>query len=139
MSRRLLLVDDEEAIRTIASISLERVGGWTVTAVSSGQAALQALRDHEPADAILMDVMMPGLDGPTTLERIRTDVPTTQVPVIFLTAKAGQAERERLLSSGALGVIVKPFDPMTLPDELQQILDHSPKASPGRCTRKSSA
>ena len=122
--KRLLLVDDEEAIRTIASISLERIGGWTVIPAVSGQEALDAARDDGPFDAILMDVMMPGLDGPDTLARMREEhVPAQQqVPVVFMTAKVGAAERERLLSLGASGVIAKPFDPMTLPDELGRVL-----------------
>ena len=123
MSSRLLLVDDEDAIRIIASISLERVGGWKVIAASSGQAALEAVQDDGPFDAVLMDVMMPGLDGPTTLQRMRSGVLPQHVPVIFLTAKVGQAERERLISLGAQGVLAKPFDPMTLPDELNQLLE----------------
>jgi two-component system, OmpR family, response regulator len=122
MSRRLLLVDDEDAIRTIACISLERIGGWTIVSVSSGQAALDAAQDDGPFDAILMDVMMPGLDGPATLARLRDGELAQQVPIVFMTAKVGEAERERLLSLGASGVIAKPFDPMTLPDELHQML-----------------
>jgi two-component system OmpR family response regulator len=129
MSPRLLLVDDEDAIRTIASISLERVGGWTVLSASSGQAALEAIQDDGPFDAVLMDVMMPGLDGPTALGRMRNGVLPIQVPVVFLTAKVGDPERERLLSHGAIGVIAKPFDPMTLPEQLREILDRS-KATP---------
>jgi two-component system, OmpR family, response regulator len=122
--KRLLLVDDEDAIRTIASISLERIGGWTIVAVASGQEALDTAQDDGPFDAILMDVMMPGLDGPGTLARMREEhVPAQQVPVVFMTAKVGATERERLLSLGASGVIAKPFDPMTLPDELGRILD----------------
>jgi CheY-like chemotaxis protein len=122
--KRLLLVDDEEAIRTIASISLERIGGWTVVSAPSGHAALQAAHDDGPFDAVLMDVMMPGLDGPATLRRMRDGVLSPQVPVNFLTAKLGEAERERLLSLGASGVIAKPFDPMALPGELRQILEN---------------
>lgn len=122
-SRRLLLVDDEDAIRTIASISLERIGGWTVIPAASGQAALEAAQDDGPFDAVLLDVMMPGLDGPSTLQRMRDGVLAPQIPVIFLTAKVADAERERLLCLGASGVIAKPFDPMTLPDELQRLLN----------------
>jgi CheY-like chemotaxis protein len=121
MSRRLLLVDDEDAIRTIASISLERIAGWTVIPVASGQAALEAAEDDGPFDAVLLDVMMPGLDGPATYQRLR-DGPLPDVPVIFLTAKIATADREHLHSLGADGVIAKPFDPMTLPDQIQQIL-----------------
>ncbi len=124
MTSRLLLVDDDDAIRTIASISLERIGGWTVISAPSGRAALETAQDDGPFDAVLMDVMMPDLDGPSTLERLRAGVLPARVPVVFLTAKVGDAERERLLSLGAVGVIAKPFDPMTLPKELQRILDH---------------
>jgi two-component system OmpR family response regulator len=121
--KRLLLVDDEDAIRTIACISLERIGSWTVLAAASGQQALQAAQDGGPFDAILMDVMMPGLDGPDTLARLRDSGLARQVPVVFMTAKVGAAERERLLSLGASGVIAKPFDPMALAGELERILD----------------
>jgi len=124
--KRLLLVDDEDAIRTIACISLERIGSWTILAVASGQEALDAARNDGPFDAILMDVMMPGLDGPDTLARMREEGVLAQqqrVPVVFMTAKVGAAERERLLSLGASGVIAKPFDPMALPEELGRMLD----------------
>lgn len=122
MSSRLLLVEDEDAIRAIAAISLERIGGWAVVAVSSGQAALEAAREEGPFDVVLMDVMMPGIDGPTTLERMRDGVLSEEVPIVFLTAKLGASERERLLSLGASGVIAKPFDPMTLSEELRELL-----------------
>jgi two-component system, OmpR family, alkaline phosphatase synthesis response regulator PhoP len=122
MSRRLLLVDDEDAIRTIARISLERIAGWTVIPVASGQAALEAAEDDGPFDAVLLDVMMPGLDGPTTYQRLRDGPLHPDVPVIFLTAKVAAADREHLRSLGAAGVIAKPFDPMTLADQIRQVL-----------------
>jgi two-component system, OmpR family, response regulator len=122
VSRRLLLVDDDDAIRTIAAISLERVGGWTVIAASSGQAALEAAHDDGPFDAVLLDVMMPGLDGPTTLALLREGVLQPSVPIVFLTAKVGEPEETRLRSLGAAGVIAKPFDPIALPGELQRIV-----------------
>jgi two-component system, OmpR family, response regulator len=123
MKGRLLLVEDEDAIRTIAAISLERIGGWSVTPVASGHAALDAARAEEPFDVVLMDVMMPGIDGPATLARLREGLLADEVPVVFLTAKLGDGERERLLALGAAGMIAKPFDPMTLADELQQLLE----------------
>jgi two-component system OmpR family response regulator len=123
MSSRLLLVEDEDAIRTIAAISLERIGGWDVTPVCSGQAALAAAREEGPFDVVLMDVMMPGIDGPATLARMRDGLLADTVAVVFLTAKLGANEQERLLSLGAAGVIAKPFDPMTLSDELRRLLD----------------
>jgi two-component system, OmpR family, response regulator len=125
VSPRLLLVDDAQDIRAIACLSLERVGGWTVHAVSCGQAALAAAREDGPFDAVLLDVMMPGMDGPTTLERIREAGLPAAVPVVFLTAKAQTADRRRLGSLGAAGVIAKPFDPLTLPRELGRLLEDS--------------
>jgi CheY-like chemotaxis protein len=122
MSPRLLLVDDAEDIRLIACLSLERVGDWTVIPVASGQAALEAAEREGPFDAILLDVMMPGMDGPSTLKGLRAGGLAVEVPIIFLTAKAQSAERQRLIALGAAGVIAKPFDPLTLSDELEQLL-----------------
>jgi CheY-like chemotaxis protein len=121
MGRRLLLVDDDDAIRQIARISLERVGGWVVVAAGSGEAAVEIIEAGGLFDLIVLDVMMPGIDGPTTLERMR-GLPTPTVPVIFLTAKLQAADRARLLGLGAVGVIAKPFDPMALPAEIDAIL-----------------
>lgn len=123
MSRRLLLVDDAPDIREIARLSLERIGGWSVVTVASGQEALGALTSHGPFDAILLDVMMPGMDGPTTLRRLRDAGLAAATPVVFLTAKAQTADRRRLGCTGAIGVIAKPFDPLLLPVELAKILD----------------
>jgi CheY-like chemotaxis protein len=123
MSPRLLLVDDAEDIRLISCISLERVGDWAVVPVASGEAALKALEHEGPFDAVLLDVMMPGMDGPSTLQELRAHGLSTVVPVIFLTAKAQSSERRRLISLGVAGVIAKPFDPLKLPDELTQLLE----------------
>ncbi len=122
MSKRLLLVDDAPEIRLIAGMSLERVGGWTVVSVADGEAALDMARSDGKFDAVLLDVMMPGMDGPTTLARLRAGGLPAEVPVVFLTAKTQASELRRLLSLGAAGVIAKPFDPLTLPDELEQLL-----------------
>jgi CheY-like chemotaxis protein len=122
MKRRLLLVDDEDAIREIAKLSLERVGEWAVTAVSSGGEAVSAVEASPAFDAVLLDVMMPGVDGPSTLELLQDGPLATSTPVVFLTAKARGANVEQLRSLGAAGVIAKPFDPMTLPGELDRIL-----------------
>jgi two-component system, OmpR family, response regulator len=130
VSPRLLLVDDADDIRTIACLSLERVGGWTVVSVASGQAALDAISGEERFDAVLLDVMMPGMDGPTTLESLREGGLPAEVPVVFLTAKVQTAERQRLRSLGAAGVIAKPFDPLTLPGELERLLENGPGRSP---------
>jgi CheY-like chemotaxis protein len=119
---RLLLVDDAQDIRTITRLSLERVGQWTVVCVDSGQAALLAAREGGPFDAVLLDVMMPGMDGPATLDRLRADGLPSSVPIVFLTAKTQAPERNRLLALGVAGVIAKPFDPLALPSELDQLL-----------------
>ncbi len=122
MARCLLLVDDDDAIREIAQISLERVGGWSVVAVGSGEAAVETVEAGGVFDLVVLDVMMPGIDGPTTLGRLRGPLPAS-VPVIFLTAKLRAADRARLQALGAAGVIAKPFDPMALPGEIDAILD----------------
>ncbi len=113
---RLLIVDDEDDIRLIARMSLERIGGWEVLDAGSAEAAVAAARSG-PLDAVLLDVMMPGVDGPGTLELLRPVI-GDETPVIFLTAKTQTADRERLSDLGAAGLIAKPFDPMTLPDEV---------------------
>ncbi len=122
MSGRLLLVDDDDAIREIARLSLERVGGWEVVSAAGGGEAVEIVEDGAVFDVVVLDVMMPGIDGPTTLERLRGSL-CADVPVIFLTAKLQAADRRRLHALGAAGVIAKPFDPMTLPGEVERILE----------------
>ena len=117
---RLLLVDDDDDIRSVAQLSLEHVGGWEVVAVASGAEALQAVREGA-FSAIVLDVMMPGLDGPSTLARLRAA--GVQAPAVFLTAKLQPADRRALHETGAVGLVPKPFDPMRLPDELARILE----------------
>jgi CheY-like chemotaxis protein len=125
MSGRLLLVDDDDAIREIAQVSLERVGGWVVVAAASGGEAIEIAESSGIFDLVLLDVMMPGIDGPTTLGRLRGPLPA-DVPIIFLTAKLQPADRKRLRALGAAGVIAKPFDPMALPGEVERILGVEP-------------
>lgn len=122
MSRKhILLVDDDGDIREVATLSLEVVGGWRVSSAAGGAEGLAMARAERP-DAILLDVMMPDLDGPGTIRRLQTDRLTRDIPVIFLTAKAGSADHHRFAALGIAGTIVKPFDPMTLPDEVVAIL-----------------
>jgi CheY-like chemotaxis protein len=123
MTRRLLLIDDAPDIRTIIGLSLERVGSWTVTAADGGQAAVRIVSREGPFDAVLLDVMMPGIDGLTTFRQLRAGGLPASVPIIFLTAKTQAGDRERLLSIGAAGVIDKPFDPLALPAELERLLE----------------
>ncbi|MHB1716097.1 MAG: response regulator [Acidimicrobiales bacterium] len=119
--RRVLLVDDEELIREVAEVSLAKVGGWEVLTASSGEEGLgKAVAEHP--DAILLDVMMPGLDGPGTLARLQADPATAAIPVVFLTAKVRQSEQQQWVDLGAAGVLVKPFDPMSLASQVAAVL-----------------
>jgi two-component system, OmpR family, response regulator len=118
---KVLLVDDEPDIRKIGLMSLRAVGNWEATEADCGQSALDSLANEVP-DLILLDVMMPGMDGPTTLAKLRENPDWVGIPVIFLTAKVQKNEVDRYLDLGARGVIAKPFDPMTLPDEVRKVL-----------------
>lgn len=119
--RKVLMVDDEQSIRRIAGLSLSRVGGWEVLLAESGEQAIEFTLLHNP-DLILMDVMMPSMDGPTAFEMLRERHGVTATPVIFMTAKVLREERESYLKLGAAGVIRKPFDPLLLPSQIVQIL-----------------
>lgn len=125
--RKVMMVDDEPHIRRIGELSLRGVGQWQVVLAGSGKEAVE-LAAAETPDAILLDVMMPGMDGPATLAALRENEKTRGIPVIFLTAKAQRHEVERYRSLGAAGVLTKPFDPMTLPAEVRAILEPSPAA-----------
>lgn len=121
MSRRILLVDDEDDIREVAQLSLEMVGGWQVLPARSGAEALVRAREEHP-DAVLLDVMMPDMDGPTTFLRLREDPASASIPVIMLTARVQAADRQRFLELGVNGVLSKPFDPMELSGQVAALL-----------------
>jgi two-component system, OmpR family, response regulator len=121
---KVLIVDDEPDIRRIARLSLVRIGGMEVIEAANGDEALHQARGESP-DAILLDVMMPGRDGPSTLAALLADPATATIPVIFLTAKAMAAEVDRLRSLGAVGVLTKPFDPLKLADDVRAALRSS--------------
>ena len=115
---KILLVDDDENIRTIAVLSLE--DDFQVDIATSGQAALKQALENKP-DLILLDVMMPGLDGKATFERLQENPELAKIPVVFMTAKVQIHEIDFYLKLGAAGVITKPFDPMTLAGDVQNI------------------
>ncbi len=117
---KVLYVEDEPDIREIVCMSLELGGDIYPEAVSSGREALARV-EHLRPDMILLDVMMPEMDGPTTLGEFRKLTATANVPVVFTTAKVQRSEVERLLSLGAIAVIPKPFDPLTLADRVKEI------------------
>jgi CheY-like chemotaxis protein len=119
---KVLVIDDEEDIREVAGLTLELKEGWEVAAAGSGAEGLKLARDAAP-DAILLDVMMPDMDGPTTLGLLRKLPETRSIPVIFLTAKVQAADRRRYLEMGVSGVIAKPFDPLTLGRAICECLD----------------
>ena len=126
--RKVLLVEDEEDIRKVAQISLQFRGGWDVTLAADGEECLvQAAL--EPPDVILLDCMMPKLDGYETCRRLKLDPALRHIPVIFLTARAQEAEVRKGLALGAVGYLIKPFNPMSLAAEIRQILA-SEDASP---------
>jgi two-component system OmpR family response regulator len=110
---RILYVEDEPDIQAVAKLALEMVGGFTVKVCSSGQEALDSVAAFAP-DLILMDVMMPGMDGPATLQALRERPELASIPVVFMTAKVQPAEVQHYKRIGAVDVIPKPFDPMTL-------------------------
>ncbi|MCG6970503.1 MAG: response regulator [Gammaproteobacteria bacterium] len=117
----ILYVEDEDDIRAVAQIALDGEG-FELLPCASGQEALDRASDTAP-DVILLDVMMPGMDGPTTLSQLRKIPHLANTPAIFMTAKVQPAEIAQLKSLGALDVIAKPFDPMGLADQLRAILD----------------
>lgn len=119
--QKVLIIDDEEDIRELARISLERVGGLEVVAAASGPEGLELAAAEQP-DAIVLDAMMPGMDGPETLTKLKADSATEQIPVVFLTGSVQEIERDRFKSLGAVGILPKPFDPMRLADDLRSCL-----------------
>ncbi|MBA8793174.1 CheY-like chemotaxis protein [Friedmanniella endophytica] len=121
MNRRVLLVDDDDLIREVATAALELVAGWTVLTASSGAQAIEVARREQP-DAILMDVMMPGMDGPTAVVELQDDQLTKDIPTILLTAKVQPGDRRNFQQLPLAGVITKPFDPMTLATTVRHLL-----------------
>ena len=122
--KRILVIDDEDDIREVAQVSLELVGSYEVITASNGRDGVDRARSERP-DAILLDVMMPDMDGPTTLAELRVDPATHDIPVVFLTAKTQTMERARLAELGAAGVLTKPFDPLKLAGEVAAALKWS--------------
>jgi CheY-like chemotaxis protein len=127
VTRRVLVVDDDPLLREVAQAALELVGGWEVRTAQSGAQAQQRAQTEHP-DAILLDVMMPGIDGPSTVAALRADPATRDIPVIFLTAKMPAEDLEEWRPLRLAGVISKPFDPMTLASEMAVLLGWAAEA-----------
>ncbi|HEX4758115.1 MAG TPA: response regulator [Terracidiphilus sp.] len=121
MAHKVLIIDDEDDIREVAALSLESVAGWEVITASSGSQGLARALEHQP-DAILLDVMMPGMDGPTTFRELRKNPATAKIPVLLLTAKVQSSDQRRFADLGVEAVLFKPFDPLTLSDQIAGVL-----------------
>ncbi|HEY2038477.1 MAG TPA: response regulator [Edaphobacter sp.] len=119
--QRILIIDDEDDIREVASLSLEATAGWKVVTANSGAQGIELATSHQP-DAILMDVMMPGMDGPTTFRKMQQIPAIAHIPVLLLTAKVQGIDKRRFADLGVAAILFKPFDPLTLADQIAEAL-----------------
>lgn len=121
MTKKLLIVDDEERLRELVQACLEDLAGWATVTAESGKEALQ-IAQTQAIDAIVLDVSMPDMDGFTVYEKLQVNPVTKSIPVILLTAKILPSDRTRFAQMGIAGVIAKPFDPATISQEVAAIL-----------------
>ena len=119
--RRVLIIDDEDDIREVAALSLETTANWTILTADSGRSGIDVAAAMQP-DAILMDVMMPEMDGPTTFKRLQGNPVTSGIPVVLLTAKVQGVDQRRFAGLGVAAVLFKPFDPLTLAAQIREAL-----------------
>jgi CheY-like chemotaxis protein len=121
--RQILIIDDEDDIREVAALSLEATAGWEIITACSGAAGiLAAANPGRRPHAILMDVMMPGMDGPTTFRQMQQNPDIAGIPVLLLTAKVQGVDQRRFADLGVAGVLFKPFDPLTLAAQISAAL-----------------
>lgn len=118
---KILILDDEPDVRYLTALGLERFGGMSTHEAANADEAI-ALASEVSPDAILLDVYMPNVDGPTVLERLKRTPSTSEIPVLFMTANPSKADIERLIGLGAVAVFEKPFDPVTLGDRIREAL-----------------
>jgi len=121
IAKRILVIDDEDDIREVAQLSLEMVGGWEVLTACSGSEGLTKAEAEQP-DAILLDVMMPDMDGLATFQKLQANTATHHIPVIFLTAKVQSPDRQRFAQLGVTAMIAKPFNPLNLANQVAEAL-----------------
>ncbi len=119
--RHVLIIDDEDDIREVAALSLEATSDWVVSTASSGRRGIDAAATGRP-DAILMDVMMPEMDGPTTFRHLQANPDTARIPVVLLTAKVQGVDQRRFAGLGVAAILFKPFDPLTLAAQISEVL-----------------
>ena len=117
---RICYVEDDEDIQRIVRLSLERVGKMTVEVVGDPTKAIEAMTEFRP-DLVMLDWMMPGMDGPALFQQMKLRPETNALPVVFITAKAAQRDLDELVKMGAVGTISQPFNPKDLPDQLRAI------------------
>ncbi|MGF1497235.1 MAG: response regulator [Elainellaceae cyanobacterium] len=120
-AKQILIIDDEADIQAVARLGLELEAGWQVTTANSGIDGIAQAKRQRP-DAILLDIMMPDMDGLTTLKQLKATPQVCDIPVIFLTAKSQASDRRQFYAAGAAGVITKPFDPITLASQIAGFL-----------------
>lgn len=120
-AKRILFIDDEEDIKTLAQFCLESEAGWSMIGASGGVEGV-AIAETEQPDAILLDAMMPEVDGLQTIGKLLNNPNTKDIPIIFITAKAQASDRRRFYQAGAKGVINKPFDSLTLASQISGFL-----------------
>jgi CheY-like chemotaxis protein len=121
MSKNILIVDDEEDVRAIAKLGLEMGAGWNVLTASSGQEALNMAVSHQP-DVILLDMMMPDMDGRATFQQLRANPNTRTIPVILVTAKVQQSDQDNFADLGVAAIFAKPFRPLKLAEQIREAL-----------------
>ncbi len=121
-TKRVLIIDDEEAIQIVVQFGLNLAAGWEVLAASSGPEGIRTAAVEQP-DIILLDVMMPEMDGLTTFQELKHNQNTRSIPVIFLTAKAQASEKRLFNNTGVNGVITKPFNSLDLADQICKVLN----------------
>ena len=120
-SKRVLIIDDEETIQTVVQFGIKMAAGWEVLTAGSGEQGIQTAQTEKP-DVILLDVMMPDMDGIATFRELQSQIETEHIPVILLTAKAQAVERRQFNELGVSGVITKPFNSLNLPEQIARIL-----------------
>ncbi|MCU0527626.1 MAG: response regulator [Elainella sp. Prado103] len=120
-TKRVLIIDDEETIQTVVQFGIRLAIGWEVITANSGPMGIATAQAEHP-DVILLDVMMPDMDGISTFKILQSHPETEHIPVIFLTAKAQAAEKRQFQDLGVSGVITKPFNSLDLPEQIARIL-----------------
>jgi CheY-like chemotaxis protein len=118
---KILIVDDDDFVRMLTRVSLSKVGGMQVIEARNGAEGLIAATEHLP-DVIMLDVMMPVMDGPATFAALKANTLTANIPVVFLTAKSTPAEQADIKALGGAAIFTKPFDPLSLADDVRRVL-----------------